>query len=108
MKKFVSILTAIIFISSQAFSQPLGFSLFNLTGGKVNINVGEKTTITGAVVAAGSYDEKGTFTDNDQLTLKTQELEYKDLEDRNTSKSTGFGLSTSVGVSKECLTQICH
>ena len=38
--------------------------------------------------------------ETDNLTLTTKELEYADLEDRNVSRSSGFGLSTSVGTSK--------
>jgi filamentous hemagglutinin len=63
------------------------------SGNKANITVGGKTTLTGAVIASEKND----------LTLKTKELEYNDLEDRNVSRATGFGLSTSIGVSKEGL-----
>ena len=59
-----------------------------LTGGDVVINVGGKTTVTGAVIAA---DEDG------NLNLTTNELEYNDLHDFNTSNERGFGVSTSVG-----------
>lgn len=59
-----------------------------LRGGDVDINVGGKTTVTGAVIAA---DEDG------DLNLATNELEYKDLHDFNTSNERGFGVSTSVG-----------
>lgn len=59
-----------------------------LTGGDVDINVGGKTTVTGAVIAA---DEDG------NLNLTTNELEYNDLHDFNTSNERGFGVSTSVG-----------
>jgi filamentous hemagglutinin len=62
----------------------------SLTGNSVNINVGNKTTLTGAIIASTSEDAI--------LTLKTKELEYNDLKDLNTSESSGFGLSTSVGI----------
>jgi filamentous hemagglutinin len=68
-----------------------------LTGGKVDISVGGKTTVTGAVIAAGEYDENGKFVDNGDLTLATNEFEYKDLHDFNTSSESGFGFSTSMG-----------
>ena len=82
MKKIISILISLLIFQSQAFSQPLGFSLF--------INVGNKTTLTGAVIGS----ETG------EMTFSTKELEYNDLKDINTNKSTGFGLSTSVGFGK--------
>ena len=82
MKKILSILMSLLIFQSQAFSQPLGFSSF--------INVGNKTTLTGAVIGS----------DTNNLTLTTQDLEYNDLEDINTNKSTGFGLSTSIGFGK--------
>jgi len=68
-----------------------------LTGGTVNIHVGGKTSIVGAMIAAGAYDESGNFVDNGSLALKTNELEYKDLYDFNTSNENGFGLSASTG-----------
>ncbi|AKL98220.1 hypothetical protein [Endomicrobium proavitum] len=63
----------------------------SLTGGNnVNINVGNKTTVTGAVIASAS----------DNLTLTTKALEHNDIEDRNITESKGFGLSTSIGTSQ--------
>lgn len=59
-----------------------------LRGGDVDINVGGKTTVTGAVIAAG---------EDGDLNLATNELEYNDLHDFNTSNERGFGISTSVG-----------
>jgi filamentous hemagglutinin len=74
----------------------------SLTSGEsANINVGGKTTLTGAIIAAGEYDEQGNFIDNNNLTLTTKTLEYSDIKDINVSKSNGFGLSTSIGFGKE-------
>jgi hypothetical protein len=73
----------------------------SLTGGTVNINVGGKTTLTGAEIAAGNYDDNGNFVDNGQLEFATNELEYKDLQDFNTSNERGFGISTSLGGSTD-------
>ncbi|AKL98232.1 hypothetical protein [Endomicrobium proavitum] len=62
-----------------------------LTGGSnVTINVGNKTTVTGAVINSES----------DNLTLTTKALEHSDIEDRNITESKGFGLSTSIGTSQ--------
>ncbi|AKL98222.1 hemagglutinin repeat-containing protein [Endomicrobium proavitum] len=63
----------------------------SLTGGSnVTINVGNKTTVTGAVINSESNN----------LTLTTKELEHNDIEDRNITESKGFGLSTSIGTSQ--------
>ncbi|AKL98196.1 hemagglutinin repeat-containing protein [Endomicrobium proavitum] len=63
----------------------------SLTGGNnVNINVGNKTTVTGAVINSESNN----------LTLTTKELEHSDIEDRNITESKGFGLSTSIGTTQ--------
>ncbi len=63
-----------------------------LTGGNVDINVGGKTTVTGAVIAAG---------EDGDLNLATNELEYKDLHDFNTSNERGFGVNTGIGISTD-------
>lgn len=63
-----------------------------LTGGNVDIAVGGKTTLTGAVIAAN---------DDDELNLATNELEYNDLHDFNTSNERGFGVSTGIGISTD-------
>jgi hypothetical protein len=68
-----------------------------LTGGTVDINVAGKTTITGAEIASGNYDENGKFVDNGNLNLATNELEYNDLHDFNTSNESGFGVQTNIG-----------
>jgi hypothetical protein len=67
-----------------------------LTGGSVNITVGNTTTLTGAVISASGQDKDGTSL----LSLDTKKLEYNDIQDINNSDSSGFGLSTSVGISK--------
>lgn len=64
-----------------------------LTGKNVDIAVGNKTTLTGGMIAG--LDEDGNDTGN--LNLTTNELEYSDLRDFNTNSNTGFGFSTSVG-----------
>ncbi|WP_158409008.1 M23 family metallopeptidase [Endomicrobium proavitum] len=117
MKKILISLLSIIVLSSQA-TATLGYSSYfpsmftafyeivsqksntdsawvteqtSLTGGNnVTISVGNKTTLTGAVIASAS----------DNLTLTTKELEHNDIEDRNTTESKGFGLSTSIGTSQ--------
>lgn len=63
-----------------------------LRGGDVDINVGGKTTVTGAVIAAG---------EDGDLNLATNELEYKDLHDFNTSNERGFGVNTGIGISTD-------
>lgn len=63
-----------------------------LRGGDVDINVGGKTTVTGAVIAAG---------EDGDLNLATNELEYKDLHDFNTSNEHGFGVNTGIGISTD-------
>jgi filamentous hemagglutinin len=69
----------------------------SLTGNNVNINVGNKTDIAGAIIASVEYDEAGNITDNGNLKLTTKELEYSDIVDINVSKANGFGLSTMIG-----------
>ncbi|MCQ2599433.1 MAG: hypothetical protein MJ187_03595, partial [Alphaproteobacteria bacterium] len=63
-----------------------------LTGGNVDINVAGKTTVTGAVIAAN---------DDGELNLTTNELEYNDIHDFNTSNERGFGVNTGVGISTD-------
>jgi hypothetical protein len=72
-----------------------------LTGANVNVNVGNKTDLTGAVIAAGSYDEDGTFVDSGNLSLASGDFQYEDIKDVNTSKSTGYGLSVNFSLSKK-------
>ncbi|MCL2145010.1 MAG: hemagglutinin repeat-containing protein [Endomicrobia bacterium] len=60
------------------------------SGNSANITVGNKTTLTGAIIGSESGD----------MTLTTKELEYNDLKDKNVSRETGFGFSTSVGLGK--------
>jgi hypothetical protein len=105
MKKLLSIILLLILLAVFAVKQNHDSAWVgtqtSLTGGNVNISVGGKTTITGAEIAAGEYDENGQFVDNGQLNLATNELEYKDLHDFNTSKESGFGLSTNLGGSTD-------
>lgn len=71
--------------------------------GSVALNVGTKegsegkTTITDALIAAGSYNEDGIFVDNGNLTLNTKDLAYSNLNDFFTTESKGFGFQTSIG-----------
>jgi ABC-type branched-subunit amino acid transport system ATPase component len=68
-----------------------------------------KTTITGAVIVAGSYqtitNEDGTqtmqFVDNGNLQLNTKELAYNNVNDFYNSKSKGFGTSTDGGTTSD-------
>ena len=60
-----------------------------LRGGNVDINVGGKTTVTGAVIAANADGE---------LNLTTNELEYNDIHDFNTNHNNGVGLNTGFGI----------
>jgi adhesin HecA-like repeat protein len=57
------------------------------SSGKAEINVGNKTTVTGAVIGS----ESG------QMAFSTKELEYSNLEDRNVNRNQGFGINTSIG-----------
>jgi len=68
-----------------------------LTGGTVEINVEGRTTVTGAVIAAGTYDNDNNFTASDQLTLNTGELVFSNLYDFSTNNESGFGLQTNLG-----------
>ncbi|MDR1696073.1 MAG: hemagglutinin repeat-containing protein [Endomicrobium sp.] len=52
-----------------------------------NITAGNKTTVTGAVIGSESNN----------LTLNTKELEYSGLQDKEVSRSKGFGVRTSIG-----------
>ena len=61
-----------------------------ITGANVDIAVAGKTSITGAMIDG-----------DDNLHLTTNELEFKDLHDFERVGETGFGLSTSVGVSTD-------
>ena len=61
-----------------------------ITGANVDIAVAGKTSITGAMIDGG-----------DNLHLTTNELEFKDLHDFERVGETGFGVSTSVGVSTD-------
>ena len=75
----------------------------------VNINVGTKTdengnnigqgktTLTGAVIASGRYDNNRNFIDNNNLQLSTKELDYKDINDFHIEETKGGGFSTSLG-----------
>ena len=62
--------------------------------GEVNISA-DKTTVRGAVVASATKNENGTLTDNNNLTLITDELIVEDIQDKNHSESEGFNVSTS-------------
>ena len=61
-----------------------------ITGANVDIAVAGKTSITGAMIDG-----------DDNLHLTTNELEFKDLHDFERVGETGFGVSTSVGVSTD-------
>ena len=61
-----------------------------ITGANVDIVVAGKTSITGAMIDG-----------DDNLHLTTNELEFKDLHDFERVGETGFGVSTSVGVSTD-------
>ncbi|WP_144412044.1 hypothetical protein [Endomicrobium proavitum] len=90
---FPSMFTAFYEIVSQKSNNDIAWvtEQTTLTGGNnVTINVGNKTTVTGAVINSESNN----------LTLTTKELEHNDIEDRNTTESKGFGLSTSIGTSQ--------
>lgn len=63
-----------------------------LTGGNVDINVDGKTSVTGAVIAAG---------EDGDLNLATNELEYNDIHDFNKSENRGFGVNTGIGISTD-------
>jgi len=56
-------------------------------GGKVDIDVVDKTTLTGAVIASDTGD----------LTLATGSLEYSNIKDRNSSTNFGGGASLTYG-----------
>ena len=61
-----------------------------ITGANVDIAVAGKTSITGAMIDG-----------DDNLHLTTNELEFKDLHDFERVGETGFGVSTSVGMSTD-------
>ncbi len=61
-----------------------------LTAKNVDINVAGKTSLTGAMIDG-----------SESLHLATNKLEFKDLHDFERVGETGFGLSTSVGVSTD-------
>lgn len=67
-------------------------------GGDVNINVAGKTTLTGSTIASES----------DKLALTTNELEYKDIHDFNTSSESGFGMSSNWGTTANKKTNTEH
>ena len=58
-----------------------------LTAKNVNIDVAGKTSLTGAMIDG-----------SESLHLATNELEFKDLHDFERSNETGYGVSTSVGI----------
>lgn len=58
-----------------------------LTGKNVDIDVAGKTSLTGAMIDG-----------SESLHLATNELEFKDLHDFERSNETGYGVSTSVGI----------
>ncbi|MFC3680298.1 hypothetical protein [Bacterioplanoides pacificum] len=49
----------------------------------------------GAVVASATRNDDGSLTDNNNLTLVTDELIVEDIQDKNHSQSDGFNVSTS-------------
>ena len=61
-----------------------------ITGANVDIVVAGKTSITGAMIDG-----------DDNLHLTTNELEFKDLHDFERVGETGFGVSSSIGVSTD-------
>ena len=70
--------------------------LTSLTGNTVNITTGENTHIKGALVAAGTTDDKGTFQDNNNLNLSTKTLTFENLANTKSSNSTGLGMGAGV------------
>ncbi|AKL98230.1 hypothetical protein [Endomicrobium proavitum] len=90
---FPSMFTAFYEIVSQKSNTDSAWVTEQTTlagGSNVTINVGNKTTVTGAVINSESNN----------LTLTTKALEHNDIEDRNITESKGFGLSTSIGTSQ--------
>ena len=85
----------------------------SLTGANsVNILVGNKTDIKGAVIANADvgYDSDGKIAfsnDKGNLTINTKELEYSDIKDKKVSESNGFnvGLTVGAGTDKQTATK---
>ncbi len=71
--------------------------LTTLTGGNVDINVAEETTLTGATIAA--VDENGE--DNGQLSLTTGTLQVNALSNTATSANVGMGSTVSIDASAD-------
>jgi filamentous hemagglutinin len=61
----------------------------SLTGGKVDIDVEDKTTLKGAVIASTHSTGSGQAGD---LTLETGSLEYSNIKDKDKSYSVGGGM----------------
>ena len=75
----------------------------SLTGANsVNILVGNKTDIKGAVIANADvgYDSDGKIAfsnDKGNLTINTKELEYSDIKDKNINETDSFNVGLTVG-----------
>ncbi|SFX63786.1 hemagglutinin repeat-containing protein [Marinospirillum alkaliphilum] len=58
----------------------------------------QHTSLTGGLIANASRDEQGNYTDHGQLNLTTGTLSVAHLEDSSSSRQSGFGIQTSLGV----------
>ena len=89
-KFFISVLLLnILFLQNISFAYSY-YVMPSVGGANVDIAVAGKTSITGAKIDGG-----------DNLHLTTNELEFKDLHDFERVGETGFGVSTSVGMSTD-------
>ncbi|MDR9469294.1 hemagglutinin repeat-containing protein, partial [Marinospirillum sp.] len=82
---------------TQASSQWVDNQSFLTGGGQVNITA-DKTDINGATLASATRNQDGSWTDQGNLTLITDELNVTDLQDHNTTQTQGINLN--VGLSK--------
>lgn len=75
--------------------------LSSIISDKININVEENTNLTGSLILAGNYDEKGDLKDNSNLNLTTNTLSFSNLSNAVYNKSTFLSLSGSYSSNKQ-------
>ncbi|MDR1977072.1 MAG: hemagglutinin repeat-containing protein [Campylobacteraceae bacterium] len=64
--------------SSEGYTKTI---LSSITGDSIDIEVGGNTNLKGSLIAAGGFDENGSFADNGQLRLKSDTLTHSSLTD---------------------------
>ena len=69
--------------------------LSSITGNKVNVNVENNTHIKGALLAAGEFQDDGSFIDNENLNLNTNTLTFENLSNTSYSSNQSVGASAN-------------